>query len=189
MGKTFDPATVKAPIWGLQDCDTPKSFNAFGIYLALGKDRTIEATAKQLGQGFSSVRKWYDAYGWKVRAAAYEEHMTNIRMAEAEAAFRMRVKEEATRTQELIFSAKRLVEHDVRVLLRRAEFQEAQGLDVDNSMVLDRGNMVKLLDKVTILERLTTGASTENLTVNDKSKPRTIKHIFVGVPEKGEQSD
>jgi hypothetical protein len=189
MGKGFDPATVKAPIWGIQACDTSKSFDAFSIYRDLGKDRTLDKVAVKIGQGGGTVVKWYYAHGWKERVLAYDSYLDQIHLAEAEAAFRMRVKEEAQRTQELIFKAKRLVEHDVDVLVRRAEFQAAQGGDVDNATVLDRGNMVKLLDKVTVLERLTTGASTENLTVDDKSKPRTIKHIFVGAPEKGEQSD
>lgn len=171
--KPFDPATVKVPIWGLQDCDTPKSFAAFNIYRELGKDRKIDDVAKKVGTGWRSIYKWAQLCGWSERVRAYDEHLNSIQMAEAEQAFRMRVKEEARKSQELIFKAKRIVEHDLDVLVRRAE----QNINTD-STVLDRGTLNKLFDKVIVLERLTTGASTETVDVKSNG-PRVVKHIIV----------
>jgi hypothetical protein len=100
-------------------------------------------------------------------------------LAEAEEAFKMRVKEEAKRTVELIFNAKRIVEHDVGVMMRRANRQlEQAGEDGDDATVLDRATAVKLMDRVVILERLTTGSSTEAIDVKDRG-PRTIKHVLI----------
>jgi hypothetical protein len=182
--ETFDPATVKAPIWGPQSCDTPKSFEAFIIYRDLGINRKVRLVAEKLDISPRGVDKWYALYGWKERADAYDKYLDQVRLIEAEDAFKMRVKEEAKRTVELIFNAKRIVEHDVGVLMRRANRQlEEAGEDGDDATVLDRATAVKLMDRVVILERLTTGSSTESIDVKDKG-PRTIKHVLIGGDDK-----
>lgn len=181
----FDPSTAKAPVWELQDCDTPKSFDAFCRYRNLGKTRTLTQAAALAGAGGRTVVKWYNAHGWKDRVLAYDAYMQDVRALEIESAYKMQVKEEAKKTVDLIFKAKRIVEHDLSVLLARAEAQQ----EGDREMVLDRATAVKLLDRVTILERLTTGASTENLSMDDKSKPRTIKHIIVDAKQDKEAVD
>jgi len=181
----FDPTTAKTPVWEQQECDTSKSFAIFCCYRGMGPSRTLEKVATQMKAHGGTVLKWYGTHGWKARVAAYDEHMQTITQSEIELAYRMKVKEEAKKTVDLIFKAKRIVEHDLSVLLERAEAQQGE----NREMVLDRATAVKLLDRVTILERLTTGASTENLSMDDKSKPRTIKHIIVDAKSDKEEVD
>lgn len=80
--KKLDP--VKKA-WFKQPGETAKAFEAFMVFLMLGKDRTLGDTAKSLGKSYTAIARWSRQWHWAIRAGAYEEHYMLLRLESAEA--------------------------------------------------------------------------------------------------------
>lgn len=68
--------------WDVQPRETAKAFRAFKIFLDIGEDRNIQKVANILGCSWQNVRRWYDCWQWRERAAAYEGHLVEQEYAE-----------------------------------------------------------------------------------------------------------
>ena len=68
--------------------ETPEAFEAFTVYLELGKERTAKKVAEVIGTSLSNVKKFQTRNNWVARAAAYDadrvkENFKEVREAKA----------------------------------------------------------------------------------------------------------
>ena len=62
--------------------ETPAAFEAFTVYLQLGRARTHKAVADVLGETMNNVRQYAKRYAWRERAAAYDAAQAQDRFAD-----------------------------------------------------------------------------------------------------------
>lgn len=75
--RLFIREKAQEPLWGVQDCDTSKSFEALTIYLQLGSDRSLAKVQKAMGKKAGYIRQlenWSSDHGWSERARAYDAY-------------------------------------------------------------------------------------------------------------------
>ena len=69
--------------WERQNGESAKAFEAFTIYRDMGKDRTISATARQLGKNRTLIDRWKERWNWKERVRAYDNDLDQAAHEEA----------------------------------------------------------------------------------------------------------
>lgn len=72
--------------WDRQPEESGRAFQAFAAYRDLGPERTLDKAAAAYGRHVSLMRRWSARYGWRVRAAAWDDEQAR----EMEAALRQR---------------------------------------------------------------------------------------------------
>lgn len=70
--------------WQRQDSDTKKSYEAFHIYLTMGRKRSLSKVAEQLAKSDTIIKRWSFTHNWVARVAAYDAHLTAIDLADYE---------------------------------------------------------------------------------------------------------
>ena len=66
---------TKRDLWENQPKETPKAAKAFNIYLSQGDERSLDKVSQVLGCSVPNVRRWYQRWSWKERAAAWEANL------------------------------------------------------------------------------------------------------------------
>ena len=61
-----------------QERESEKAFAAFSIYLGLGPQRSLEATATKLGKSKRMMAKWCKRHAWVARVQAQSEYLAGI---------------------------------------------------------------------------------------------------------------
>jgi hypothetical protein len=111
-----------------------------------------------------------------MRVDAYDNHLSAIKQDMVKQALVVKFSAEAEATAETICKAKKIVMHDLDVLVKRAEDPE-----MSDELLLNHKTMVQLMDRVVMLERIITGQSTSKSTVESRvdRTERTVKHVIV----------
>jgi hypothetical protein len=73
-----------------QPKESEKAFAAFGVYLGLGPQRSLEAAGKRLGKSTALLERWSSKYDWPSRVRAHSAHMAVIERKAAEALARVK---------------------------------------------------------------------------------------------------
>ena len=172
----FDATRITGALWERQPCDTPKSWAAFQIYRDAGPDRSTFNIAEKVGVKPKLLLRWSGRYAWVLRTDAYDNHLSMIKQDMVQKALAVRFQAEAEATAKVIADAKKIVMHDLEVLVRRAEDPEMK-----DELLLNHKTTVALMDRVVMLERIITGQSTSKSMVESKSEKteRTVKHVIV----------
>ena len=172
----FDATRITGALWERQPCDTPKSWAAFQVYRDEGPERSMSHTAEKVGVKTKLLLRWSSRYAWVMRTDAYDNHLSMIKQDMLQKALAVRFAAEAEATANTIAKAKKIVMHDLDVLVRRAEDPDMEG-----ELLLNNKTMVQLMDRVVMLERIITGQSTSKSISESKVErnERTVKHVVV----------
>jgi len=75
---------MASELWQRQDSDTKKSYEAFHIYLTMGRKRSLRKVAQQLDKSLTIIGRWSEAHNWQARVAAYDAHLNAIDLLDYE---------------------------------------------------------------------------------------------------------
>lgn len=64
--------------WDRQPGESPRAFEAFGIYARMGAARSNAAAARQLGKTTTLLNQWSAKHQWVKRAEAWDGHLNSI---------------------------------------------------------------------------------------------------------------
>ena len=172
----FDATQIMGALWERQPCDTAKSWAAFQLYRDAGPGRSLSNITEHLGLKSKLLARWSSRYAWGMRVDAYDNHLSAIKQDMVKQALVVKFSAEAEATAETICKAKKIVMHDLDVLVKRAEDP-----DMSDELLLNHKTMVQLMDRVVMLERIITGQSTSKSTVESRvdRTERTVKHVIV----------
>lgn len=183
--KPLDP---KRDLWELQPNETDKAIRAFKIYLALGTDRSIQKVADELQCSFNNVRKWYERWSWKERAAAYEANLIDTELKKMEKG-RLAMKK---RHLNLSQALQGISSVQIRAWQEQAQLAEELRQAGDENWkshlpALSPGDIMKLAEIGMKNERLVYGEPTEATETTVIKKQKSLKedieeymHLFGG---------
>ena len=171
----FDPSKVEGNVWDKQFSDTPLSFEAFVMYRDAGPHRSLTPVSEKLGKRPRLLYNWSSKYAWMDRVAAWDAHNEAIKADMLKRAIEMKFKVEADRTADMLCLAKDIAMHDLEVLQKKILQQRDRG--DPGELFLSPNELIKFIDRVTMLERVITGQTTSNKKT-DETK-RTLKMVVV----------
>ena len=95
-----NPEDSQSPAWSRLPKETPPAFDALGVYLEMGADRSLSKVGKKVGKSRSLIERWSSRWGWVSRAAAFDEHLARESQKAMEKATRKRVEELRSRAEQ-----------------------------------------------------------------------------------------
>jgi hypothetical protein len=78
-----------------------QAFSAFAAYARLGMRRSLAGTAKAVGKGVGTVRRWATEFDWENRVEEYDLQMVAVKQGRYEADLKARAVDWAARQAEL----------------------------------------------------------------------------------------
>lgn len=70
-------------LWGRQEGESGKAYEAFGVYRDMGAGRTVSAVARQLRKSRALIDRWKRQWNWAERARAYDRELERAAHEEA----------------------------------------------------------------------------------------------------------
>lgn len=132
--------------WEKLPAETPKAYAVFCLYRDMGYKRSIRKVAREWSEGghTSKLKEWSSKYHWVERAAAYDEHIDNIKQDTYEEVIREMI---ARHTKE-----SKLLQSKVHERLENIKPEE-----------LKPNELIKWYETAVRIERLSLGIPTENI--------------------------
>jgi hypothetical protein len=114
-------------VWERQEDESSQAFEAFGLYLEMGSDRSCAKVAKRLGKSTQLMTRWSARDGWAKRALAWDRHIarqTNEQILVGTAQMRTRIISQAQDLQnKLAVKLASMSDEDIRSLSPRDAVQ------------------------------------------------------------------
>lgn len=144
--------------WEKLPQESSKQFLAFTLYRDLSSNRSIQKVAQQRaesGPHTSKLKEWSVKYGWVERAAAYDEHLDEIKRSGKEKEIRELAAQNSIEIQRMN------IRHTLEAqLLQNKAIEKLESLNIDDMKPQD---IVKFYDTAVKIERLSRGMPTENI--------------------------
>lgn len=142
--------------WERQDYDTEESWPLFVAYRDQTRPRRGVLSAFR-GRPVDPVKvaRWYREFFWKERAAAYDDHLDEIRRAEIEAMHAEQAREVAAKHMALLADAREVSARELQKLLARAQESQLE--------ILKPRDLIRLMETTVRFDRLVRGESTDNI--------------------------
>jgi hypothetical protein len=152
--------------WDRQPGETPKSWEAFQVFLAAGATRTVSGVAKQLGKSHQMLDRWSQRFNWRARAGAYDNHLANKMLNAQEKQIEREAEKWAQRGSEHRERAWKIREALLDKAEQMLEWPLAKVESEDGKMVLhparwDFGTVARLVDTADKVGRLAADMPTE----------------------------
>lgn len=77
------PRHADSKPWERQERESAKAYEAFTVYLNMGRERTIRSVAQQLHKSSTLIGRWSRTFGWVERVAAYDAELQRAAHEEA----------------------------------------------------------------------------------------------------------
>jgi len=156
--------------WDRRPDETPKSFEAFRVYLELGPQRSMAKTMEAQGRREkSTLEKWSSKFDWRARAALFDREQARQRDDEFFSVERQ--ERRAKRHAEVAQLNGEALAAPARELLRRLQDPvEGEKLLRDLTapqLIQAVGVAARAHHRVVLVERLSLGMSTENVGAAD----------------------
>jgi hypothetical protein len=74
---------IENAVWLRQPGESDKAFAAFQCFLDLGEERTITEVAKRLSKSRQLIDGWRSKFGWRERAAEYDDYLVSEKAKKA----------------------------------------------------------------------------------------------------------
>lgn len=162
--KTVTEADAPPISFGRLPGETDKAFAAFRKYMKLGPDRSIRKLGRKCGKWRATFEKWSSKYQWQERAAAFDDHLTQIQQTEIEEHQRKDARKWADRLEQHRETRFRIG----TLLLKRAEAA------LRGKRKLEPGAADRLAKVGDMMIGLAVGAPTANLSVGGTSDADAI---------------
>ena len=144
------------PLWHRQHKEGMAAYEAFMVFLAMGKERSAPRVAEQQGCGVPNITRWMKMWSWSYRVAAYEEHYMLLRLEDIESK-----RDGMFAHQEgLALTALALVEAQFGSMLDDMRLSMEAGEKVE---VLKGDSLVRLFDTATKVQRMAVMGKVANL--------------------------
>jgi hypothetical protein len=158
--------------------ESPKAYAAFCVFRDMKPfERSVAATARELGRDYSWVNEWAHKYDWRRRAEAWDGHLEEAgRRAQMDAVIEMNDRHARIAMATLQKVAQRLVGD---------EANEVQAIDPND---LSASDLAKLAEVATKIERLARGEETERLGANVRGDT-VVRLAFEVAPYFPDESD
>lgn len=86
--------------WSRRPKESAPAYEALGVYLKMGADRSLSAVGKRLGKSISLIERWSSCGGWVGRAVAFDAHLARESQKAMEKATQKRVEELRSRAEQ-----------------------------------------------------------------------------------------
>jgi hypothetical protein len=157
------PVAPVATVWERQPCEGPEAYEAFAVYRAQGRDRSIRAVGRTLGKSTALIERWSSAHQWVRRVAAYDRFLD----AERRRVREQRILEMEDRQASQLIDAAQALAHPTRAFIERIQQMHDRGEDPFASQSISELHRmavtsVRHLPSIVAAERLIAGLSTES---------------------------
>ncbi|HWI58032.1 MAG TPA: hypothetical protein VNZ22_12460 [Bacillota bacterium] len=149
-----------------QERESTRAFAAFQVYLSLGPERSLSATAARVGKSQRQIEHWSSEHEWVARAQAHTAHLAAVEREAAEAALRVQGVDWAKRQRELREEEWEL--HEACIRAAKQGLKEFYERDRDKAPI-KLGEIAKLVELASKLGRLATGLATEKTEVTGEA--------------------
>jgi hypothetical protein len=65
-------------LWERQKSDTKKSYEAFHVYLTIGRKRSLKKVSEELSKDISLIKRWSERHNWVSRVSAHDAYLETI---------------------------------------------------------------------------------------------------------------
>lgn len=151
LALTYDPEHP----WHRQPCDTEFSWPLFLAYRDLPRPRDLTEIAKGSGKSLTTIRKWHNDHGWKLRVAAWDAELDKRRTAVVIDVLEEDARDRARRHIGLLLDLEELATKAAKECLKRVD---------DGEKLRWTPNEIVKMTKATVeLQRLIYGETTANI--------------------------
>lgn len=135
---------MKRKPWERLDDESTVAFEAFATYRDLGVNRSTAAVGRAVGKNKKLMDRWSSAHSWVSRAAAYDAELDAVKTAT---------------TRDIVAD---MAERHARlaVMFGNKVIERMQSIDLNS---LSAADVARWFDLSVRIERLSRGASTENV--------------------------
>ena len=139
-----------------QPRESNKAFAAFGLYLNMGPERSLEAVRKKCGKSSRLIQRWSGKFDWPARVAAHAAHLAVVEREAIEVTARGKAAEWEQRETQL---------RETEWAMHEAAIAAAKkGLDAymeREKVYANLADIARMLEIASKLGRLATGLGTE----------------------------
>ena len=140
--------------------ESNKAFAAFGMYLSMGPERSLEAVAQKCTKSSRLIKRWSRKYDWLGRVSAHAAHLATVEREASEGLARAKSAEWLTRQQALREDEWEMHEKCIAAAKRAlGAFMEREKIYVN---LADIARMVEVASK---MGRLASGMATDKTEV------------------------
>ncbi|MGZ4972767.1 MAG: hypothetical protein ACXWDN_08410 [Limisphaerales bacterium] len=165
-----------AYIFEQQPKESAKAFAAFGLYLAMGPERSLELVGQKLGKSKGQMEKWSRRFEWMARVQAHSAHLAVVEREAIEATARSKAAEWESREQRL--------RETEWAMHERAIAAAQRGLDAymgREKVYANLADIARMLEIASKLGRLATGLGTNGERNNDDDLPTVRVEVTVAL--------
>lgn len=144
--------------------ESSQALAAFGIYLRMGPDRSIDEVARQLHKSRTLIGRWSGAHGWQARVAEHEKAI----------AHKAAVRDQDVRLAEMERQRVRRLKDAENM---RSKAADALKLMNTKKLATQPHAVIRLFETANKTERLDTGQPTERIDVTELSDAELIERI------------
>lgn len=141
-------------VWDRQDGEPDDAWTAFVEFRDSKPPRRVMRVGG-VGLGKATVSKWARDHQWFDRAAAWDRHLDQIRQRELEGLQQQNAQEVSAEHKRILQNARELADREIEKYLAASKTSDMPGM-------IKASELIKLMEQVVKLDRLTRGDTTEN---------------------------
>ncbi len=165
-----------ALIFEQQPKESAKAFAAFGLYLGMGPERSLELVGQKLGKSKGQMEKWSRRFDWSARVQAHSAHLAIVEREAIEATARSKAAEWEGREQKLRETEWAMHERAIAAAQRGLDAYMAR-----EKVYANLSDIARMLEIASKLGRLATGLGTNGERDNGDDLPMVRVEVTVAL--------
>ncbi len=159
-----------------QPKESAKAFAAFGLYLSMGPERSLELVGRKLGKSKGQMEKWSRRFEWTSRVQAHGAHLAIVEREAIEATARSKAAEWEGREQKLRETEWAMHERAIAAAQRGLDAYMAR-----EKVYANLSDIARMLEVASKLGRLATGLGTNGERMNGDELPTVRVEVTVAL--------